>query len=732
MIHSGDDFVMKKIKNISIGGIQQKIFNLVLIMILLVMAAYTIVIFYQGNRLNQLVTETNEKQKQSITSITSQTMDGVISASLSSSTQMKAKIADDMFENVANVVRMTADYAEKLFEAPENYAPYPVSLPVAADDGKISVQLLMAEGVDPEAPEIAEKIGLIGNISPLLSALYANSDVNSCYIALPDGVMLLADDNPSSKYTEDGSLITFPITDREWYKGAAEKRGLYFTDVITDVFTGQIGVMCAIPIYHNGELAAVAGADFFLNEMAEGVASVSDANSMTIIINEKGHVLFSPQEKGIFQVKPGDEAQDLRKSENQELAALITQALESQTDIRMVEVDGSSYYMTGAPVKTISWTILSAVSKEATDQPAVMMKDQYNSILNDSVSSYRKNLTGASRTIVILLIIVTVLALTGALTVAKRIVEPLEAITRRVQSLGGNDLQFKMEDVYRTDDEIEILAESFANLSAKTLQYVDQVKTVTAEKERIGAELSMATAIQASQLPRLFPAFPNRPEFDIFASMTPAKEVGGDFYDFFLIDDDHIALVMADVSGKGVPAALFMMVSRVLIKSHLQNGESPSEALEHVNDQLCEGNDAQYFVTVWLGVLEISTGKGVAANAGHEHPALRRVNGEYALVLYRHSPAVATMEGIPFRQHEFELHPGDSLFVYTDGVAEATNKDDELFGPDRMLDSLNRQPDANPETVLSNVMDGINEFVAGAEQFDDITMLCLKYYGPKS
>ena len=161
MIHSGDDFVMKKIKNISIGGIQQKIFNLVLIMILLVMAAYTIVIFYQGNRLNQLVTETNEKQKQSITSITSQTMDGVISASLSSSTQMKAKIADDMFENVANVVRMTADYAEKLFEAPENYAPYPVSLPVAADDGKISVQLLMAEGVDPEAPEIAEKIGLI-------------------------------------------------------------------------------------------------------------------------------------------------------------------------------------------------------------------------------------------------------------------------------------------------------------------------------------------------------------------------------------------------------------------------------------------------------------------------------------------------------------------------------------------------------------------------------------------
>jgi serine phosphatase RsbU (regulator of sigma subunit) len=247
---------------------------------------------------------------------------------------------------------------------------------------------------------------------------------------------------------------------------------------------------------------------------------------------------------------------------------------------------------------------------------------------------------------------------------------------------------------------------------------------------RLSMELNMATAIQASQLPRLFPAFPNRPEFDVYASMKPAKEVGGDFYDFFLVDNDHIGLVMADVSGKGVPAALFMMIARVLIKAHLQNGESPAVALENVNNQLCESNEAELFVTVWTGVLEISTGKGVAANAGHEHPAIRRANGEYALQVYRHSPAVATMDGIPFREHSFQLNPGDSLFVYTDGVAEATNANNELFGNDRMLDALNVHPDAQPEEVLSNVMKGIDAFVAGAEQFDDITMLCLKYNGP--
>ncbi len=247
---------------------------------------------------------------------------------------------------------------------------------------------------------------------------------------------------------------------------------------------------------------------------------------------------------------------------------------------------------------------------------------------------------------------------------------------------------------------------------------------------RIGAELNMATDIQASQLPRLFPAFPHRPEFDVFASMTPAKEVGGDFYDFFLIDDDHIGLVMADVSGKGVPAALFMMVSRVLIKAHLQNGESPGETLKNVNDQLCEGNDAVLFVTVWLAVLEISTGKGVAANAGHEHPALCRAGGEYELVVYRHSPAVAAVEGIPFREHSFQMAPGDSLFVYTDGVPEATDAENQLLGTDRMIKALNKRPDAFPEETLSNVMEGIDAFTAGVEQFDDITMMCLRYNGP--
>lgn len=258
---------------------------------------------------------------------------------------------------------------------------------------------------------------------------------------------------------------------------------------------------------------------------------------------------------------------------------------------------------------------------------------------------------------------------------------------------------------------------------------VHEVEKATAEKERIGTELNMATSIQASQLPNIFPAYPERKEFDLFASMAPAKEVGGDFYDFFFVDDDHIALVMADVSGKGVPAALFMMISKILIKSRLQNGESPGEALKNVNDQLCENNDAGLFVTVWAAVIEISTGKTVSVNAGHEHPAYRKENGSFELVEYEHDLAVAVFPGVSFEEREFQMKPGDCLFVYTDGVAEAQNAGQDLFEMDRMIDTLNQNPTAEPKELIENVTRGMESFVDGAEQFDDITMLCFEYKG---
>jgi len=314
------------------------------------------------------------------------------------------------------------------------------------------------------------------------------------------------------------------------------------------------------------------------------------------------------------------------------------------------------------------------------------------------------------------------------LTVMRRTVTtPLKVIAEeaKVFSQDTNQLSEVLPTIHQ-QDEIGLLAESIYHMERDIQTYVENITTITAEKERIGAELNVATQIQADMLPSIFPAYPDRIDFDICASMTPAKEVGGDFYDFFLLDDDHIALVIADVSGKGVPAALFMVVAKTLLKNQATFNRSPKLILEAVNNQLCENNTAEMFVTAWMGIFEISTGHCVAANAGHEFPAMRKADGEFQLIHDRHGFVLAGMEGSRYREYEFDVEKGGTLFVYTDGVAEATDANDELFGTDRMLDALNKDSDAAPAEIIANVKGEIDAFVGSAPQFDDITMLCIK------
>ena len=279
----------------------------------------------------------------------------------------------------------------------------------------------------------------------------------------------------------------------------------------------------------------------------------------------------------------------------------------------------------------------------------------------------------------------------------------------------------------RTGDEVELLANSFRKMEEDMISYIRSFVAVTAEKERIGAELNVATQIQADMLPRIFPAFPDREEFDIYATMDPAKEVGGDFYDFFLVDDDHLAMVIADVSGKGVPAALFMVIAKTLIKNHAQNKDCPSAVFTQTNEQLCEGNDAGLFVTAWMGLLEISTGKFTYVNAGHNPPLLKHADGQFEWLKSRPGFVLAGMEGVRYREFTMELTPGDVLYLYTDGVTEATDANQELFGEARLQAALNEVSDLPVHKLLPKIKERIDAFVGEAEQFDDITMLGLSY-----
>ena len=315
----------------------------------------------------------------------------------------------------------------------------------------------------------------------------------------------------------------------------------------------------------------------------------------------------------------------------------------------------------------------------------------------------------------------------------KTLVKPINEIAEAAQNYVSdrrsgikNTDHFSKLDI-KTGDEVENLSLVMGDMEKDLADYEESLMSITSEKERIKTELSLATRIQADMLPNIYPAFPERPEIDIYATMDPAKEVGGDFYDYFLIDDDHLCMVMADVSGKGVPAALFMMASKIILSNNAMAGKSPAQILTDMNATVCSNNREEMFVTVWLGIFEISTGKLTAANAGHEYPVIKQPDGKYELLKDKHGFVIGGMDGVRYKEYELTLEPGSKLFLYTDGVPEATDSSGEMFGTERMTAALNAVSDAAPDKTLRNVREAVDSFVKGAEQFDDITMMCMEY-----
>ena len=330
--------------------------------------------------------------------------------------------------------------------------------------------------------------------------------------------------------------------------------------------------------------------------------------------------------------------------------------------------------------------------------------------------------------VVTIMLVVLVAILLCFFFVKRKIVNPINKIRDASRSMVENlENEESMEVSVKTGNEIEELFDSFKAMYGDVRDYINQLSVVTAEKERIGAELDVAAHIQASMLPCIFPAFPERKEIDIYATMDPAKEVGGDFYDFFMVDDRHLAIVMADVSGKGIPAALFMVIGKTLIKDHTTPGRDLGKVFTAVNNLLCEANSEGLFITAFEGVLDFVTGEFNFVNAGHEMPFVCKADGAFEPYKIRPGFVLAGMEGMRYRAGSMILEPGDKIFQYTDGVTEATNIHNELYGMERLEVILNKVKCGTPHEILPAVKADVDEFVGEAPQFDDITMLCLEY-----
>ena len=390
---------------------------------------------------------------------------------------------------------------------------------------------------------------------------------------------------------------------------------------------------------------------------------------------------------------------------------------ESNSETVFNDENGNPVSAFSMTMKSPSWTLVREVPMENYEQVIRRVRGAICLIavvvLLIALAIYRLWLKGFMRQFNLLL--------KGIIRMGEGELEPMASVPYTIQ-----EFETMQQEIDRTSLALNQQMDTIRRMERKQMEQENMIK----EQERIVKELSTARQIQKSVLPHIFPPFPDRAEIDLFATMDPAKDVGGDFYDFYFIDEDHLCLVIADVSGKGIPAALFMMLSKRILEDLARQEPTPSTILEKTNDLLCDNNQAEMFVTVWLGILEISTGKLTAANAGHEFPAICKKGGSFELYKDTHGFVVGGMEGVHYKGYDLQLNPGDKLFVYTDGVPEATDGSGEMFGTDRMITALRSCTNNTPEEILQGVRNAVDSFVGDAEQFDDLTMMCLEYKGP--
>ena len=552
--------------------------------------------------------------------------------------------------------------------------------------------------------EIDKTVALLAGTTPMFDHILAQEDkISLAYIVLENGMVF------SSTDTFYPEVEKADMRTRDWYRNAVAAGDIYWAELYTGT-DGRNYVTVAIPVYYEKQVLGVVAFDLRVSEISEVVLSKTDASfTNAFIMSTDKKVLLSTE--------------DVEATTQLEAYKAITQQVDFSAN------PYGCYYDDGiiagyAQIGETGWILVNSLDYNQVVEPVRKVEATVDKSSEEMQGAMSKQIFSIITIFALCLGLVFVAVLFISQKLAEKITQPVDVLTVGARELGEGNLDYVIPNL--GSDELGMLAQSFNSMSQRMKKYIDNLTAVTAEKERIGAELDVAKHIQASMLPCIFPAFPERPELDIYATMIPAKEVGGDFYDFFLVDDDRLAMVMADVSGKGVPAALFMVIAKTLLKNVTQTGLSPKAVLEKVNNQLCVGNEAEMFVTVWLGILEISTGKLTCANAGHEYPVLKRASGDYELVKDKHGFVLAGMEGTHYREYELQMETGDRLFLYTDGVAEATDSYNQLYGTNRMLDALNRNKDMDSKTLLHQMKEEIDNFVGGAPQFDDITMLSLE------
>lgn len=625
--------------------------------------------------------------------------------------QRQAQISDEKLVRLRNVIDCAAAYVSNLYANASEFSGHSLPLPYETEDGVACSKYMPAPGV-ADSEELQREVRLLSNCEYLFAPqLESNPMMDNIYLGTESGIYYRY--SRSNLYNAD-----YDPRLRDWYAAALKESGSVWMDTYQDYY-GKLCVTCSGSFTgENGEVRGVVSMDITVQDMLDDIVATKVGESgYAFVLDSDLQYLAHPD----FMETSFEKTLDSHVGKDADCLAAIRG---SDSGIVQTQLDGVDSYIAYSTLPETGWKLCICIDVNEVIAPSIATKQEIDSITADAQQMVSETLYGVMIRFIIFFALVGMIVIMISFAVAGTITRPIQELAGNVEKIGQGNLDVRMK--VESGDEVGELAQTFNQMLEDLQLYINNLSEVTAEKERIGAELDVATNIQASMLPCIFPAFPEHRELDIYAAMEPAREVGGDFYDFFLVDQEHLALVMADVSGKGVPAALFMVIARTLIKNRAQIGEAPEAVLEQVNNQLCENNEADMFVTVWLGIYEIPTGRLVYANAGHECPALMRAGGSYELLRESHDFVVGGMEGISYTGREITLHAGDKLFLYTDGVPEATNAAEELFGEERMLDALNQCAELSPRETLAEVKRSIDAFVGEADQFDDLTMLAFE------
>ena len=716
-------------------SIEKKLFFLVLSAGILSFLALSSLSFYAMNLMRDEISDLGNEVGKAGATFTENLMEYHIKKTLSELAKDRAEFIDNEIDLIYQDVAILADYMTKIATNPQDYKPVHLLNPQFEAVFNTETYLTYGPDVfrDGLTPELEYEIGIAGNIRLVMMPLAKSfSDYkSSCYVGSKHGYFICSSVFPNVTTAlpfEESEFFEYDPRERPWYKIAVNADKPVFSDLFAHMNISKYQLIgCSAPYFDKNGVAGVVGIDVANNEIYNALADTAiGEKGFSFVLNDKGEVIFSSKTSGELVATSGDN--DLRKSSEKSLAEVVKKMNSAQSGILPVIVDGEEYYLAFAPMKNIGWSFATLTPK---NEIIATAEDSRNFFL-EQISGFMLRLQNEF----FILTLSGLILLAGLLYIlflssrkaSALLVKPINELSDGARNIASGDLDLKFN--IRTGDEIEHLATCFNAMTAELKTYIKNLTKITAEKERIATELNVASEIQNGLLPKDFPV---RSDFELLATMTPAKEVGGDFYDFYFIDETHLAITVADVSGKGIPAALFMVISKTVLKNFTVSGHMNglAQVVAEANDKLCANNEAMMFVTAFIGVLDLESGEFIFVNAGHNPPVVYHAESNSCDFLdVKKNFVLGPMDEIPFVEQKINFKRGDLIFIYTDGVTEALNVKDEEYLPDRLIDFMNKTDcRADLETLLKNIRADVSAHVGEAQQSDDITMFALRFNG---